>query len=312
MKGAILSLVTAVVLAATAMAQGGAAAPASAVPPSYVIGPNDVLSMSVFGAPELDDPQMQVDVDGTVHTPYGATPVHVAGMTTEQATQAIAAELVHDQLAVKPKVEVRVVQPGSHPVVISGQGVRSPGTIQVIQPIRLLDALTKAGGLSDNSGAVITIIRPLPDGTRQTEVITSTQLLSTPGNADNPGLHGGEEVRVMPGGNVYLSGAVTSPGAYPLNDADPLTVRKLMAKAHGLASAAKADQTQLIHNLGKANQSSTVIDLSDIMNGSKPDVKLAADDMLYVPTSNVKKTAMDVGSRTVSILTWVASQLLVR
>lgn len=309
MKGALLSLLAGLAIAAAAAAaQGGG----GAVPPSYVIGPNDVLSMSVFGAPELNDPQMQVDVDGTVHTPYGATPVHVAGLTTEQATQAIAAELVRDQLAVKPKVEVRVVQPGSHPVVISGQGVRSPGTIQVIQPIRLLDALTKAGGLSDSSGAVITIIRPLPDGTRQTEVLTSTQMLSTPGNADNPWLRGGEEVRVMPGGNVYLSGAVSAPGAYPLNDADPLTVRKLMAKAHGLASAAKADQTQLIHNLGKANQSSTVINLSDIMNGSQPDLKLAADDMIYVPTSNMKKTAMDIGGRTATILTWVASQLLVR
>lgn len=302
----------AAVLAALTLAAGVAlGAQTRAVPPSYVIGANDVLSMSVFGAPELADPQMQVDSDGTVRTPYGATPVKVAGLTAAQAAQAVAAELEHDQLAVNPKVELRVVQPESHPVVITGQGVKAPGTIQAIQPIRLLDALTQVGGLSDNTGAEITIVSHEPGGALHTQVITASEMLSA-NPAFNPWLHGGEEVHVMPGGNVYLSGAVGIPGAYALNDSDPLTVRKLMAKAHGLATAAKANQTQLIHHLGQPDQTVAIIDLPDIIAGSKPDITLAADDMVYVPTSGAKRTTLDVMSRTVSILTYAAGQLLVR
>jgi len=297
----------------TAQALPGGAPAGGVVPPSYIVGPNDVLSMNVFGAPELNDPQMQVDTNGTVLTPYGTTPVHVSGLTTAGAAQAIATELVHDQLAVAPKVEVRVVQPESHPVVITGQGVRAPGTIQAVQPIRLLDALTRAGGLSDNSGAVITIIRPgaAPNATPSTEVITASQMLQV-NNAFNPWLRGGEQVQVMPGGNVYLSGAVTTPGAYQLNDSDPLTVRKLMTKAHGLASANKADKTQLIHHLGQPDQTVTTIDLPRIISGNAPDIKLAADDMVYVPSDGAKKAGMEFFSRAATVLTIAAGELLVR
>jgi len=289
-----------------------AAVAAVAVPASYVVGPNDVLAMSVYGAPELTDTQMRVDTDGTIHTPYGSTPVHVTGLTVAAIRQAVAAELVKDQLAVNPKVEVTVVDPESHPVTISGQGVRQPGTIQAIQPMRLLDALTKAGGVSDNSGAQITILFPQPQGSWRQQTLSAAQVLSATGDTDDPWLRGGEQIRVMPGGDAYLSGAVALPGAYPLSDSDPLTVRKAMAKAHGLAPAAKATMAQLIHHVGEPDQKVETIDLPGIIAGTKPDIALAANDMIYVPVSGGKKAGLDAVSRTLGILTVAAGELIVR
>ena len=296
--------------AATAPGIAAANGSAVAVPASYVIGVNDVLAMTVFGDKELTAPAMRVDANGTIHTPYGKTPVHVAGLTVGGARKAIAAELVRDQLARNPDVDVQVVQVDSHPIVISGLGVRQPGTIQAVQPIRLLDALNEAGGLTDSDADVV-VIRPGPNGGHTQERISVARMLNGTDAADNPWLRGGEQVRVMPGGNAYLSGAVQLPGAYPLSDTNPLTVRKVMALAHGLAPAAEAKQTQLIRNVGAADQTTTIINLPAILNGKAPDIPLAANDMIYVPVSGVKKAGLEAVSRTLTILTVAASQMLV-
>jgi polysaccharide export outer membrane protein len=285
---------------------------AGVVPASYVVGPNDVLAMTVYGDPELNDAQMRVDSDGTIHTPYGKTPVRVAGLTVTAIRRAIAAELVRDQLAVDPKVEVRVVDPESHPVVIIGQGVRQPGTIQAVQPIRLLDALTLAGGLTDNNSAVITILRRGPHGTLHQRKLWASQVLDSLGGADNPWLRGGEEVRVLPGGNVYLSGAITKPGAYRLSDTDTLTVRKLLAQASGLAKTAAPKRTQLIHHVGAANQTTQIINLNRILDGKAPDIHLAADDMIYVPWSTGKKVGYAALQSAVAAVTIAGGDLLIR
>lgn len=284
----------------------------NAVPASYVIGPNDVLAMKVFGADELSDAAMRVDSDGTIHTPYGNTPVRVGGMTIDKVRTAIAAELVKDQLAVDPKVEVSVVDPESHPITISGLGVKQPGTVQAIQPMRLVEALNRAGGLADNSGAEIVVIAPGANGSRVEKHYSAAAVLSGADASANPWLQGGEEVRVMPGGFAYLSGAVQTQGAYALSDTDPLTIRKAMTKAHGLAPAAKADQAELVRHAGTPEQTVTRINLPAIMNGTAPDVALAANDMVYVPVSGSKKASLDALSRTLSVLTVAASTLLVR
>lgn len=293
------------------VAQQPALSAANAVPASYVVGPNDVLAMTVYGAPELNDAAMRVDQDGTIHTPYGNTPVRVAGLTMGGIRQAIAAELVRDKLAVAPQVEVSVVDPESHPVTISGLGVRKPGTIQAVQPIRLLDALNQAGGLSASDGAEIRLVRRDAHGNAVEQSFPASQVLAG-GEKFNPWLQGGEEVRVMPGGNAYLSGAVVTPGAYPLSDSDPMTVRKLLARGHGLASAAKAGQTQLIHHVGEADQRAQLIELDRILDGTEPDITLAANDMVYVPVSGKKKAGLSALDHTLTAITFAAGYLLVQ
>lgn len=284
----------------------------NAVPASYVIGPNDVLAMKVFGAEELSDGAMRVDADGTIHTPYGSSPVRVGGMTIDKIRAAIAAELIKDQLAVEPKVEVSVVDPESHPITISGLGVKQPGTVQAIQPMRLVEALNRAGGIADNSGTEIVVIMPGANGSRVEKHYSAAAVLSGTDANSNPWLQGGEEIRVMPGGFAYLSGAVQLQGAYALSDTDPLTVRKAMTKAHGLAPAAKAKDAELVRHAGTPEQTVTRINLPAIMDGSAPDVPLAANDMVYVPVSGGKKASLDALSRTLSVLTVAASTLLVR
>lgn len=315
MRRNLLTILTLCAAGAAAVAQAPApapAAPAAAVPASYVVGPNDVLAMSVYGEPELADPQMRVDADGTVRTPYGRTPVHVAGLTLGALPPVIAAELERDQLAVRPRVEVRVVDPESHGIVVSGLGVRRPGTVQAVVPMRLLDVLNAAGGLSGNSGTRIVLIRFGANGKSSVQQWPASAVLAATGTRDNPWLRGGEEVRVLPGGNAYVGGAVKVPGAIALSDTDPLTVRKAIARAHGLDDAAQARRTQIIRHVGEPDQTTQTIDLTAVLDGRAPDIRLAANDMVYVPVSGAKRAGMSAISHTLTALTIAAGDLLIR
>jgi polysaccharide export outer membrane protein len=303
-------------LARAQVAQPSSPAPAilplsAAVPASYRIGVDDVLAMRVYGLPELADPQMRVDADGTIHTPFGTTPVHVLGLSIPEARAAIAAELVSDHLAVAPRVEVMVVNPASHAIVVTGLVAR-PGVVQAIEPMRLLDVLTAAGGMSSNSGTEVVIISHDAAGAPQEKRLAASVVLSGLDTATNPWLRGGEQVRVLPGGFAYIAGAVNSPGAFPLDDSDPLTIRKLMAKAKGLTRVARTGEAQLVHNVGSSHPVEVAINLPAILDGKSPDLRLTANDLLYVPESGVKRAGYTLASYTLSSLSLAFGTLLVR
>ena len=312
-------MLSAVLLGAAALrAQSPGADPASMLPPagtavpaSYRIGAGDVLAMRVYGLPELADAQMRVDADGTIHTPFGETPVHVLGLSIPEARAAIAAELVSDHLAVAPRVEVVVVDPASHAIVVTGMVAR-PGVVQAIEPLRLLDVLTAAGGLSSNSGAEVVIVTQEAGGAVRERRLAASAVLSGLDTGANPWLRGGEQVRVLPGGFAYVAGAVSAPGAFTLDDSDPMTIRKLMAKAHGMTSVAKAGSAQLVHNVGSAHPVAVAIDLPAILDGQAPDLRLAANDLLYVPESGVKKVSYTLAAHTLSALSLALGTILVR
>jgi polysaccharide export outer membrane protein len=283
----------------------------AAVPASYKVGVDDVLAMRVYGLPELTDTQMRVDSDGTIHTPFGATAVHVLGLTIPQARAAIAAELIADHLAMDPRVEVMVVNPASHTITVTGLVAR-PGVVQAIEPMRLLDVLTAAGGMSTSSGAEVVIVSHDDAGVARENRLAASAVLAGLDTATNPWLHGGEQVRVLPGGFAYVSGAVNAPGAFPLDDSDPLTIRKLMAKAKGLTRVAKTGDAQLVHNVGSAHPVLVAINLPAILDGKAPDLRLTANDLLYVPDSGIKKAGYTLATYTLSSLSLALGSLLVR
>ncbi|HET9785416.1 MAG TPA: polysaccharide biosynthesis/export family protein [Terriglobales bacterium] len=285
--------------------------PAAAVPASYKIGVDDVLAMRVYGLAELTDPQMRVDADGTIHTPFGTTPVHVLDLTIPEARAAIAAELVADHLAIAPRVEVTVANPASHAIVVTGMVAR-PGVVQAIEPMRLLDVLTAAGGMSSSGGTEVVIVSHDAAGAAQERRLAASAVLSGLDTSTNPWLRGGEQVRVLPGGFAYIAGAVNSPGAFALDDSDPLTIRKLMAKAKGMTRVAKTGEAQLVHNVGSAHPVQVAINLPAILDGKSPDLRLTANDLLYVPESGVKRAGYTLGTYALSSLSLAFATLLVR
>jgi polysaccharide export outer membrane protein len=281
--------------------------------PSQTIGVDDLLAVSVYGAPEVTR-TVRVSAAGEIRLPMLRQPVAVLGAMPSEVEERIAKALVAEQLFVDPIVTVHVAEYKSRPISVAG-AVRRPLTFQAVSTVTLLDAITRAEGLSEDAGAEILVSRPvsLADGSTR----TLTQRIPVKGLIDaadpelNLKLVGGEEIRVPDAGKVFVVGNVKKPGAFRIDDAAETTVMKVLAQAEGLMPYAQ--KTAYIYRKeASGSKNEIAIPLDDILKRRAPDVALLANDILYVPDNTGRRktmTALDrmatFGAGTVSgILIW--------
>lgn len=121
---------------------------------TYVIGPEDILFISVWREDTLTH-QYGVRPDGKITVPL-IKDVQAAGLTPErlgdQLTQALG------EYFTKPEITVTVVQVNSKKYFISGE-VNRTGQYPLVTPITVFDALNGAGGFRDfaNKKAIIIV-----------------------------------------------------------------------------------------------------------------------------------------------------------
>jgi len=143
-------------LAALCPAAAQEAAPAA---PLYRIGPEDVLSLSVWRETELSV-TVPVRPDGRISAPLVGE-VEVSGRTPVEVQQAIEERLA-SFLTARPTVTVIVSEVNSRKVYILGQ-VAAPGVFDLRRSLSVLQAIALAGGLTEfaDQGGIVVISRPL-------------------------------------------------------------------------------------------------------------------------------------------------------
>jgi polysaccharide export outer membrane protein len=183
-------------LALRLMAQ---AEPASANLPAQAIGPMDLLAISVYGAPELTR-SVRVSDDGLIGLPMLHQRIDVAGRIPVEVEARIAAALVEEQILVDPAVAVTIAEYHSRPISVAG-AVKAPLTFQAVGKTTLLEALTRAQGLSEDAGPEILLTRAAAAGVLPlVERIPIKKLIDAADPSFNVALAGGEEVRVPQAG----------------------------------------------------------------------------------------------------------------
>ncbi len=268
--------------------------------PTQRVGPDDLLSVAVADCPELTR-NFRVQGDGTLALPLLKERIPVNNKLPQEIETAITEALVRGQFLVQPVVSVSVAEYRSLPVSVLG-AVRHPITFQAAGEVTLLDALTRADGLSQDAGAEIIVSRP-----RLRENGTGSLLQRIPvkgliDDADpslNVRLFGGEEIRVPTNGRVYVIGNVKRTGAFPIQDANDTTVLKLLALSEGLLQYTNKEAYIYRREAGKDNRNEISLELMRIMEHKAPDVHLQADDILYIPDSRGKR----ITAETVKTLT---------
>jgi len=112
--------------------------------------------------------------------------------------------------------------------------------------------------------------------------------------ANNVDLQPGDTVVVPRAGVVYVLGEVNKPGGYVMNSSGGVTVLQLVAVAGGTTRVASSGKTRLLRKTDTGFQEQQ-IDLKKLLRGHTKDVAVSDEDIVYVPTSGIKR-ALDAGS----------------
>lgn len=202
-----------------------AAPPALPAPmPGYVLGPNDGLSVIVYGQNEFNV-TTRVKPDGSIVVPLIGK-VQAQGKTVLTLADEITRRLVQGNFLRDPIVNIEVTEHASSYVRVAGK-VGAPGLVPLDRSNRLLDILLRSGWVQDVGNEVIFVRRAA--GGEELEV--STKDLAR-GTVADVVLQPGDTVFVPVSEMVYLTGAVAGPGAYPLKR--DMTVREVLAMAGGV------------------------------------------------------------------------------
>ena len=282
--------------------------------PVQKIGAHDLLSLTVYGAPELSR-SIRVSSEGFLRLPMVKQGIRSEGLLPEQLELAICAALVEEQILIDPIVTVNIMEYASRPISVAG-AVRKPLTFQAVGATTLLDAITRAEGLATGAGPEILVSRkqPGPDGTP----ISLVQRIPVKGLIDaadpelNLQLVGGEEVRVPEAGKVFVVGNIHKPGSYPVDDASDTTVLKMLALSEGLTPFAGKLAYIFRREAGAGGSKNEIpIELRAIMDRKSPDVPLQPNDVLYIPDNRGRRITMSAVERILSFGSATASGALI-
>lgn len=275
-------------------AQGRAVPPdAGANLPAQKFGPRDLVAIQVYDSPELTR-TVRIGADGYLRLPMLKQRIKAEGLMPNDLEGCIAKALQEEGLIVDPFVTVTVAEYSSRPISVAG-AVKTPLTFQANSPVTLLEAITRAGGLTQETGPEILISKtqPGPNG-EQTSLIQRVPVKALIDAADpeaNIKLTGGEEVRVPEAGKVFVVGNVKKPGAFPVRDGAETSVLRMLAIAEGLAPFA-GKQAFIYRREGNGSKNEIPIELSKIMDRKAPDATLLPNDVLYVPDSRGKRIGL--------------------
>jgi polysaccharide biosynthesis/export protein len=262
--------------------------------PVAKIGNDDLIGVTVYDAPELTR-TIRVSSEGDILLPMVKHPIRAAGLYPEELEKAIAAALTDDHVLVDPVVTVSIVEYRSHPITVVG-AVKMPLTFQASGNVTLLDAISRAQGLTDNAGSEILVSGQAPnaDGKPTTLVqrIPIRSLLDGVNTSLNLRLLGGEVIRVPEAGRVFVVGDVKKPGAFYITDGSQSSVLKVLALSEGLDSFSSHKAYIYRTEEGGGAKNEIPIELKKIMDRKSPDVALVAGDIFYIPSANGAKASL--------------------
>lgn len=306
----VLSLVCLGMLMAPVGAGQGATSPD--VRPQQRVGANDLIAVSIYQADELSL-QVRIAEDGALRLPMLRATLPATGLFPVDLEKAIAAAYVKEGILVNPVVTVSVLEYASKPVSVIG-AVKQPVTFHADQPVTLLEAITRAGGFTEDAGSYLLLTAKPADpdgGAVLTERILISDLLESGSATAGVRLRGGEEIRVPEAGKIYVVGNVKKPGSFRIPNDHETSVLKALAMSEGLMPNAMREAF-IYRKAPDGSKAEIPINLKDLLARKSPDVSLLRDDVLYIPESGKRKATMGAmekalafGSATVSgMLIW--------
>jgi polysaccharide export outer membrane protein len=235
---------------------------------NYVIGPEDVLTITSFDQEDITG-KYQVDADGTFSFPLIGR-VHAGGLTLRQL-QAELVKRLKEGFFKDPQIGVAVEQYRSQKFHIVGD-VRTPGTYPLTGDMNLMEALARAGSATPTAAGEVLIVRAktqdAADGptlpNRDDVDVTTIELkaLQSGRLAQKFALRDGDTIVVPRAESVYVFGQVRNPGAYPVQK--DTTVLQALSLAGGVTDRGATGRIKIVR----------------MIDGKRVEIKAKLDDLV--------------------------------
>jgi polysaccharide export outer membrane protein len=263
----------------------------------YKIGPEDLIEISVFEEEKLNK-TVRVSSQGNISLPLLGI-LRVKGLTANELEREIR-DLLAEKYLRDPHVGIFIKEYRSQRISVIG-AVEKPGVFDVAGQKTVLEILAIAGGLKEDAGPLLFLIRPpqpegevsqgkegAEDGNPKTFVIDLEALLVEGDLTLNLPLIHGDVINIPVSGKIFVGGEVSKPGGFFLKG-KKITVSQAIVMAEGLRPEAAGGETKIFRYSGKTNQREILsADVYAIQKGRSEDPYLKENDILIVPKSGVK------------------------
>lgn len=236
--------------------------------PDYVVGFQDVLTVTLLGEADLTR-TVTIDADGTFDYPYAGR-IQAAGLTLRAIEAVIEKKLVGGGYYVAPQISVEVAKYRSQNVIVLGE-VRVPGQYALTGAMSVLQLLASAGSPTAAAAGHVIVTRPAgvlpalpqaePGGGSSLRIsIAELQSGQIP---EGFGLRDGDSINVPRAESVYVMGQVKSPGPYVIEGS--LTVMQAIAMAGGPTDRGAIGRVKITRRIGDRVEDVKHVKLSDLV-----------------------------------------------
>jgi polysaccharide export outer membrane protein len=243
--------------------------PAARQSGNYVIGPQDVLTVTVWDQGDLSG-KFTVEADGSFTFPLIGR-IQAGGLSLREFETALKKRLA-DGYFKNPQVSVAIETYRSQRVFVVGE-VRSPGSYPLTGDMTLIEVLARAGSTTTSASGEAVIVRPptgnttsgpvLP-GQGESEVIkVDIKELQGGAMSRNIALRDGDTIFVPRAESIYVFGQVKNPGAYALQQKDT-SVLQALSLAGGVTDRGSTSRIKIVR----------------IVEGKKVEVKAKLTDIV--------------------------------
>ena len=254
----------------------------------YTVGRYDVLDVTVYEEQDLSRQGIRVSADGFISFPL-INRVEVGGLTTAQIESRIANRLAEGQFLLDAHVSVVVSDYGSKQFMALGP-VKMPGTYPLKANERVLDAVSRAGGIiSDLAGSELMIIRTEnPDTDQESKLVIHVNLQALFNQGDqmsNLLIEDRDLIYVSRAEHFYIIGQVKQPGSFLYLEKD-ITLVEAISMAGGFTNIAARNKTRIVRVEDDMEKIIEVKVDAITKSGKKgQDVRILPGDVIIVPES---------------------------
>ncbi len=268
----------------------------------YLLAPGDIISVNVLGEKDFNF-ETALDENGNVQVPFFEEPLP-AMCKNERELRADVSKLLSKYLRA-PQVALNIKERKSRPPTTVHGAVRNPQAVVLMRQVRLSELLAIVGGVNEDAGGMVQLVRPQAPLCGSKEEITEWNSQVTTDNAfpikmyslgsirmqssddSNPIIYPGDIVEVEKGKPVYLVGEVKGGQGGLMIKERGLTLFNALSMVGGPNREAKTKDIKIYRQKKDSIERDVIaVNYDLIRKGEQKDIPLEPYDIIEVDKAN--------------------------